>query len=769
VTSAQAQTNGQLTGTVIDDTGAALVGATILARGPSAGVATSDGAGRFTIRGLSDGTYALTASLTGFVPLRRTVRVVDGGAETLTITLTVGAFEETVVTAARTGKRDLETLPMAVSALPGDEIAALGARSVADLAGLAPSVTFSQNSDFAQLTIRGIGTNVVFAGSDPSSPVYVDGVYLARPVSVVGDFLDLDRVEVLRGPQGTLYGRNAVGGALNVITKEPTNDLEVSGRVAAGNLDTLRAEAHVSGPVVRDRILASGAFVRSASQGYVNDLDHPDHPLGGDDVNAARGKLQFLLGPRSSLLVSGDVTDQDPVPLSYSKVLAVKPGFQIDNPAGLRNVRTSTPATSRQLQFGTAARLTMELTPATTLTSLTAFRRLEYDLTTDADITELNLTISRVRERQHQISEEVTLSSRHGSVNWLGGIFLFDEADRQPTAVEFGAQGVQNFLNPSVSSTSAAGFGQATVNLSRRLALTGGLRYTREQKTIDNSGEVVTLAPPAVTVPGSAYAYTDSIDHTAWTPKASVEFRAADRTLAYVSATRGFKSGGFNLTSREPGRGFAPEWAWSYEGGLKTTTRGGRARMNIAAFHTDYTNLQVQTAIRPGVIDISNAASATIQGVEVEGGSELTRSIRAGGHIAWLRARYDQYTAVGVGGVTGDVAGNQLNNAPDWSGRIWIDWTRRFRESTLTVRADSRWQSTVYFTPFNDAIQRQTPYGLLDISAELALNQQWTLGVFSRNITNTDFITGTFSSPPPAIGGRPGISRQVGVQLAVRR
>ncbi len=119
--------------------------------------------------------------------------------------------------------------------------------------------------------------------------------------------------------------------------------------------------------------------------------------------------------------------------------------------------------------------------------------------------------------------------------------------------------------------------------------------------------------------------------------------------------------------------------------------------------------------------------------------------------------------------MTGDVAGNQLNNAPDWSGRIWIDWTRRFRESTLTVRANSRWQSTVYFTPFNDAIQRQTPYGLLDISAELALNQQWTLGVFSRNITNTDFITGTFSSPPPAIGGRPGISRQVGVQLAVRR
>jgi iron complex outermembrane receptor protein len=130
----------------------------------------------------------------------------------------------------------VQTTPIAVSVLKGADIHQSESHNVADLAGNAPTVTFSQNSDFAQLTIRGIGSNVVFAGTDPSSAVYVDGVYLSRPVMVLEDFLDLERVEVLRGPQGTLYGRNAVGGAINLVTKPPTNNLDASARFVAGNL-----------------------------------------------------------------------------------------------------------------------------------------------------------------------------------------------------------------------------------------------------------------------------------------------------------------------------------------------------------------------------------------------------------------------------------------------------------------------------------------------------------------------------------------------------
>jgi iron complex outermembrane receptor protein len=588
---------------------------------------------------------------------------------------------------------------------------------------------------------------------------------------VLAVFLDLDRVEILRGPQGTLYGRNAVGGAVNLVTKPPTNEVEASARVLAGNLDMFRTEARLSGPIVRDRILGSVAILRGIREGFVRDLDHPDHPLGGEDVTAALGKLHVVFNSRSDLLISSDVMHKDPTPLVYSKVLAVKPGFQVDNPPDLHDVRASTPATNRTVQYGAAGRFTARLAPRTTLTSLTAYRKLDFDNLNDADITELRITTGHVREIQRQWSEELTISQERARLTWIAGLFVFDEVDHQPISVLLEGPRLESRLDPDVEAHSQALFGQATVGLTPRLSATAGLRYTRERKSIVNSGQLSTLDTPVTVQAGTAYAYTDEIAHAAWTPRFGVDLRARDNVFAYVSAARGFKSGGFNLTSTEAGRGYAPEWAWSYEAGVKTELWRGRARARLAAFHTDYTDLQVQTAIRPGVIDISNAAVATIRGLELEGTSRLTGSLNAGGHLAWLDATYDEYVAVGVGGITGDVSGRRLTNAPEWSGRLWLEWSHNVRKAYLvSVRADARTQSTVFFTPFNDAIQRQRPYGLLDASAELRPGRgHWSLSVIARNFTNEDYITGSFSSPPPAIGGRPGESRQISIQLTLRR
>jgi iron complex outermembrane receptor protein len=760
---------GQVSGLVNDATGAPLPGVTVTLSGASDRVTTTNQDGRFVLEQLPDGEYELTAGLDHFVPMVRTIRLVNGTTEPVVLTLSVGVFEQVLVTTAKTGERDVQSAPLALSALPGSELQLPQVHTVADLAGRVPAVTFSQNSDFSQLTIRGIGTNVVFAGSDPSSAVYVDGVYLARPVMVVDDFLDLERVEVLRGPQGTLYGRNAVGGALNVITKTPSNGAEASARFVGGSLDTLRAEARVSGPIVRDKVMGSGAILRGVREGFVRDLDHPDHPLGGEDVTAARGKLRVVFNDRSDLLISADVTNQDPTPLTYAKVLAVKPGFQVDNPADVHEVRTSTLAEGHNDQYGAAARLTIRLTPKTTLTSLTAFRKLDYQVINDADITELNLTSVDLHENQHQLSEELTVSQQSGRLAWLGGLFLFDEVDHQPTVIRLEGPGLLNFLDPKVEADSQAAYGQATLGVTRRLSVTGGLRYTREGKTIDNLGRISTFDLPTLFLPG-AYAYSDEISHNAWAPKAGLEIQTGKQMLTYISATRGFKSGGFNFTSPEPGRGYAPEWAWSYEGGVKTTVANGRAWLNVAVFQTDYTNLQVQTAIRPGVIDISNAAAATIRGIEFEGTTELTRMVRFGGHLSWLDSAYDRYVAVGVAGVTGDVSGNRLNNAPLWSGRLWLEWSGNLGPArAVSLRADSRWQSTVFFTPFNDRIQYQPSYAIVDLTAEYSPSRRWGLGMYVRNLTNTDFITGTFSSPIPAIGGRPGEPRQIGIQFTVRR
>jgi iron complex outermembrane recepter protein len=757
-------------GIVRDATGATLQNVTISVRGPAHGSTLTGRDGRFQLLNLPEGDYELDAELSGFAPARRVVRVVTGQTADVDVTLAVHVLEETVVTAAKTGERDVQKLPMAISVLPAADLQRTESHTIAQIAGLAPSVTFSQNSDFSQLTIRGIGSNVVFAGSDPSSAVYLDGVYLARPVAVLADFLELERIEVLRGPRGTLYGRNAVGGALNLVTKEPTNDFAASARFSVGTHDALRTEAAVSGPLVRGRVLASGAILRGVRDGFVRDLNHPDHPLGGEDATAGRGKLLVVLNRRMDLTLSGDFTRHDPAPLTYAKVLAVKPGFQVDNPADLHEVRASTLAEGHTYQHGAAARFTMRLAPETTLVSLTAYRKLDYQVINDADITELDLTAVDLREFHHQWSQELTISREGPGLSWIGGLFLFDEDDHQPTVVRLGGPRLLNFLDPTVDASAGALFGQATVDLTRGLSASTGLRYTTERKSIVNSGRLQTIDEPAVVLPSSEYAYTDAISYSAWTPRFGLDFRMRPDTFAYVSAARGFKSGGFNFTSPEPGRGYAPEWAWSYEGGLKAALAGGRARINLAVFHTDYTDLQVQTPIRPGVIDISNAAEATIRGIELEGTARIGPSVRAGGHIAWLTAKYDHYTAVGIGGITGDAAGHRLSNAPQWSGRAWFDWSADIgRGSLLSVRADTRWQSTVYFTPFNDAIQRQPAYGVLDASVEFGPRRRhWSVAAFARNLTNQDYITGTFATPPPAIGGRPGEPRQAGVQLTLR-
>ena len=768
---AGAQSAGGVSGSVADQTGAALPGVRVTISGAATRTAETGREGDFAFPALQEGDYEISATLGGFEPLRRAVRVQAGRSVTVSLTLRVVLMETAIVTAAKVGERDVHTIPMAISAVSSDDIDRLGSRTVSEVPALAPSVTFSQNTGFGQLTIRGIGTNVLYAGSDPSSAMYLDGVYLARPAMAFAQFLDLDRIEVLRGPQGTLYGRNAVGGAINLIPRPPTNALRAAGELTAGNFGAVRASALISGPLKRDRVMASAAFARGVRDGYVRDLEHPDHPLGGDDGTTARGQLRVVFDRRTNLLLSSDVDLQKGTPVTFNKVLAVKPGYQVDNPPDFHDVRSSALAWNRTRHYGASARLTTALTPSITLVSLSAFRSLDFEFFVDADATELDVLTTHQHERQHQWSEELTISQQQPGWTWVAGVFLFDEADDQTFRVDQPPARSQIRIDPRVEATSRAIFGQATVGLSSRLSATAGIRYTREGKEIQNAGGRYSLDLPGLALHGTVYRYSDAITHTAWTPKAGLELKLPAGALAYVSATRGFKSGGFNFASTASGRGYAPEWAWSYEGGVKGTLLDGRSRFSMSAFVMDYADLQVQTPIEPGVFDIRNAAAATIRGVEVENTSRFGRGVQAGGHVTWLDATYDRYLAVATGGATGDVAGNRLNNAPEWAGRLWIEWSGDVgRSNRLVIAADASAQSTVYYTPFNDGIQRQSPYGLLGARVEYGPgSRRWTIGAHARNITNTDYLTGTFGTPPTAFAGRPGPSRQLAVDFTIRR
>jgi iron complex outermembrane receptor protein len=769
VTAAWAQPAGQLAGVVRDTTGGVLPGVGVTVTSVAAvapQTILTDEQGRYEAGALPPGRYTVQASLSGFQSKAAEVDI-NVGPVTLDLVLSVSTvLERVTVTATKTGTADIQTTPMAVTALPERTLAQLGVNTVEGLAGFVPSLTVSHFAGLAQVSIRGIGTNVLIPGSDPSSTIHLDGVYLARPAMLFMDFLNVERVEVLRGPQGTLYGRNSVGGTINVVSRQPTNTLEASARLTAGNYDKLRAEAAVSGPLVKDKVMANFAFIHDTRDGVVKDLDHPDHPLGSVDNWAGRGQVRVVFGPRHELLLSADYGRFDGVPLREAKPILAKPGFSFDNPDSLWAVRTSDLATGRNTQKGASAKLTAQLNSTTTLNSLTAYRSSHQRLFADGDATELQLQASDVPDLQHQISEELTVMQRLPKLTWIGGAFLFDEdAEAEVRITVYPIQ-----LRPfsTYGANARALFGQATYNVSKRVSLTGGARYTTERKDLQTTGGAYLLGTDIVADPGSLVAFDASATFHAWTPKGSVQMQVSDDTFVYFSAARGFKSGGFN--PGEPGEAVNPEYAWSYEGGVKRTFAGGRARVNTAVFYTDYQDLQVQSFLRPGVPNISNAASAGITGVEVEAAASAWRGVQLAGSLSWLDATYDRYLAVGLGSLKGDAAGHRLNNAPEWSGSGSAAYEfATGRAGFTSVRCDLSGQSRVYFTPFNTAIETQAPYALVHVRAAFAPHhRRWELAVFVRNLANQEYLTSTSDISLPAFTGQPGEPRTWGTQFTLR-
>jgi iron complex outermembrane receptor protein len=770
-----AQTAPRLTGTVRDAGGQVVAGVTVtiigapLATQPTA---ITDDRGRYEVRLARRGHYLVEATLAGFEPWRAEIDV-DGEAATLDAVLAVAPlFERLTVTATKTGEAEIQSTPIAITALSARTIEHLGARNIEGLAGFVPALTISQHTGLAQVSIRGIGSYAVFSGSDPSTTIHLDGTYLARPAMAFADFLDVERVEVLRGPQGTLYGRNSVGGTINIVTRQPTNTREARVRLTAGAYDTVRAEAAAGGPLVKDKVMANGAILRSSRDGFVRDLDHPDHALGSEDTWAGRGQLRIVFSPRSELLLSADAGRFAGIPLHWSKPIAAKPGFTFDSPASLWAVRASDLASGRNIQQGASARLTVPVNARTSLHSLTAWRASDDRFFVDADATELRVAALRLSDVQHQISEEVTVVHQAPELTWVAGAFLFDEHDAGQIEVTAYPTATQSRPFATTDARASALFGQVTYPLASHLSLTGGLRYTDERKAIASTGGVYQLGTSVLANPASFYAFEDRATYNAWTPKVSLEARASPDRFVYASAARGFKSGGFNPTGNAPGRSFGPESAWSYEGGVKQSIADGRVRLNTAAFVNNYRDLQVQAFLRPGVIDISNAASARIRGVEVEAAAAASGRLQLSSHLAWLDAAYHQYVAIGLGGVTRDAAGHRLNNTPVWSGSssaVYALPVRRGR--TVSIRGDVSWQSRVFFTPFNDAIDSQQAYALVHVRTGFEpRSRRWEVVVYARNVTGREYITGTATNLTlPAYNGRPGEPRRWGTEFTLHR
>lgn len=661
-------------------------------------------------------------------------------------------LQDIIVTAQRHAT-NVQTTALAVTALTGDNLGARQITSVGALTSAIPNVNFGQSTGNARIAIRGVSFDQVTVGSEARVAYHLDDVYLSRSASALATFFDVDRVEVVRGPQGTLYGRNATAGAVNVITRNPTPTPSGYLGVEIGNYDEHRIEGAVAGPLI------SGVSGRIAIQ----TMDHAGYGrninTGGqvDDQHslALRGKLDFDLGANSDILVSADYSREKDHAFGFHYF---GPGSPYFTPTGFANGGTyptnprdeaNYPGPDNYRKFYGGSIKARTRIAGVEVTSITGYRSSHYDLITDATNAGIPLTPGyRQIENSDQISEELRIGQGDRPWgNWLIGGYYFHEKVSGDTqfpvaALLYGLPGTSllqgYFAGGTITTNAYAGFGQVTYRITPKLSLVAGGRYSVETKDdfdLLQNDQTRPYAPSNPLLPLKSQ--TSSHTWSSFTPKVSLEYEPADNIFAYVTYSQGFKSGGYNLGGVQAP--FAPEKLIDYEGGVKAQWFDRRLRTNIAVFHYDYGNLQVSQVVGPTVL-VVNAAKATIKGIEAEITAVPVRNLQLEVNVGLLDGRYNQFqtkdAARLVLGVL-NLAGNHLTQSPNYTIDLAAQYKLQVSSGDITLRAESRLVDRVFFTPFNTSYADQPAHHTenLFLTYESA-KAGWTVSAFVRNLAN---------------------------------
>jgi iron complex outermembrane receptor protein len=676
-------------------------------------------------------------------------------------------LEEIMVTATKTDPTSVQNVPIAVSAFSGKDLADSQVTNFRELAEYTPNLSVTENTGQAQVYLRGIGSNNVFVGSDPSVSMNVDGVYIARPSAQFSNFLDVDRVEVLRGPQGTLYGRNSIGGAINIISRAPGDDFQAATGLTVGNYGAAAVDGYASGPLIPGAVEASIAGEYQEHSPYWHNIVPTGNDVGNEDQKNARGQLRVHLAPNLEATTRLDGSWSSNAPESYS---FLKQAFSPDTAEILGShddIAANTPSHMEQSGWGIAEDINWTLGDHATIRSLTAYRHIHYKLFLDSDATELSIVNTGIEEAEHQLSEELDLNLKYDSFDLVSGAYFLRDGDWTHIDVFIVPQSIHVGIHPTLPSQSSAVFTQGTYHATSKLAFTAGVRYTAEKKDVYQNQTVYLISTEAP-IPGTAQIYHLSPSWTAVTPKFDVEYTVNDSVLTYLSATRGFKSGGINIgPSSEAAAIFAPETLWSYEAGLKSTWLDRRLRLNAAAYYYDFKGLQVLEYVNLASADITNAAAANEKGVEVEAVAVPMRNLELGATLTWADGVYSSYpNAPTLGGGRADATGHQLDNLPRYSaaGTAQYSWNL-LGGSSLFVRGEYSWKGRMYFTPQNDELESQEAYGVGNLFAGYqSPARHWVTTVFVKNLSNAFYDTSTATLVSP-VGAHVGDPRTYGLQL----
>lgn len=674
-------------------------------------------------------------------------------------------IEEVVVTATKTGETRIQDTPIAISAYGGEDLNRLGVVDIRGLSEMTPNLAVSENTGFSQVFIRGIGSNNVFAGSDPSSTIHMDGVYLARPSTYFTNLFDVERIEVLRGPQGTLYGRNSVGGTINVVSRKPHDELMGKAEIGYGNYEWVQGKLYINTPLA-DNLYASFASVYSDRDAYVKNVNPSGNDIDDDQTKAVRAQLRWNPG-RVDAILRADYSRSEGAIMGFSKLFEPRGSQLTDSLLGdYRRVANNVPHEHFRRAWGVAADVNVELRDNLDLKSLTAYRKSRMYGSFDTDASDLDLQRSRINEYQDQFSQEFNLTGHFGPLTMIAGAFYFRETIDYPLVVENRVPGTAVTSFPHVSTESFALFQQSDLAISDQFKATFGLRYTEEEKDFSQHHFIRSLTTG---LPVSAVTIYDSEGkYKAWTPKFGLEWQPMEDLMFYASASRGFKSGGFINSSANPAQGFGPEKLWAYEGGVKSQWLDRRLTLNLSAFYYDYTDLQVNFFLAPGVTDIRNAAEAKVKGVEFEFVLHPFETTRIQGSASLLDATYDSFPSAPRRGnrEVFDASGAYLNNSPKHLVAMSVEQQLpNIGDIETSIRVDGSWNGRRYFTPENNLLESQGSYFLLNASLEMRVNEDVTITVWGRNLTDKDYVTGTASFASLLVAGRVAPPRTYGLKV----
>jgi len=706
-------------------------------------------------------------------------------------------LEEITVT-ARKREESLQTTPIAISAFLALDMEKRNLSNLMEVTSFIPNVTVSSTArggggPSANVYIRGVGQDDFLFTTDPGVGIYIDGVFHPRTIGGVMDLLDLERVEVLRGPQGTLFGKNTIGGAINVVSLKPTGETGGNAKVTVGRFGRIDARGSFDFPVIADQLLPKISFSTKNRNGYGKRLDFAtkkviDQSLGDEDQTAVRGAVRWLPSDKVTVDISADystwnqnsaptvVTKIDPSnafpTLQWNEVIGTPSGLPYDDrfliPGNVDDSYGTGPNGVTYEGWGVNGTVTWDMDEDVSLKSITTYRAFKARFGRDGDGSPLPIVATDNRQKQHQFSQEIQLigTSFEDRLHWQVGGFYFDEYGQDlndvrlisgmfnafealPGPIASGFGGAGNFLNQfldldldifnEINISSIAGFGQATLDVTDKLSVTGGLRYTHEKK--DYTLRHQRIASGLFIVPLT----TVSNNWNAVTPMGSLQYQLSDDIMTYASFSRGFKSGGFNGRPTEAGlvETFDPEYVSSYEAGIKTELFNNRLRLNLAAFYMDYTDMQINVisfSQNTGslVLRTDNVGAATIKGLEMDLQAAPAEGFLVGWNLGYLDFSIKELdpTVVGVSKNSKGV------RAPKWTMSAYVEYSWDVRNNgEITLRGDWSYESESFSDITNTPSIIREAHSIINARISYAMVENgWEISLFGTNLTDKRFI-----------------------------